>query len=116
LQKHLRLRHREDFALIRTHGQMIPHRFFLLTYLANTLLHNRYGFVVSRRLGNAVQRNKIRRRLREALRSYDPMITGSDQRHYDVVVVARVAVVGASFQEIYEALGNTLRQAGLLVV
>lgn len=92
----------------------MQHRYFLFAYLANHLPHNRYGFVVSKRLGKAVRRNKIRRRLREAMRWYDPLLTTSLRDGVDVVLVARPAVVGASYQELHAALGHILRQAGLL--
>lgn len=114
MQKHLRLRRREDFAVVRTQGQVVPHRLFLFTYHHNNLPHHRYGFVVSKRVGNAVRRNKIRRRLREALRAYHTNIASS--AGCDIVLIARSSIVKASFQEITAALSGVLLKSGLMAI
>lgn len=61
----------------------------------------RVGFTVTRRQGNAVERNRMRRRLREAVRNgaADSMAPG-----HDYVIVARRDVLGASFSRLTSAL------------
>ena len=59
----------------------------------NRLGHNRLGLVSSTKLGHAVVRNKVRRRLREIYRLHeDRFVPG-----YDIVVVARVRAVHSSY-------------------
>lgn len=68
---------------------------------------NRIGYTVSAKLGNAVTRNRIRRRLREAYRLNEARFAPG----WDIVVVARTRAVSASFSALERAL---LTQAGSL--
>jgi ribonuclease P protein component len=65
----------------------------------------RVGFTVTRRQGNAVERNRMRRRLREVVRSgaADGMAPG-----HDYVIVARRDVLGASFSRLTSALKDRI--------
>jgi len=109
MQRHLRLRRREDFRRLRTTGRVWRHPFFMLSVTPNGLPHNRYGFVTSKQLGNAVVRNGIRRRLRESVRRAHPYLVSG----YDMALIARVPVVGQSYAVISRAVDTLLRQAGL---
>ncbi len=114
MQRHLRLRRRVDFEQLRAEGQVVRHPLFVFSYRANDKQHNCYGVIVSRRLGKAVQRNKIRRRLREALRHYEPMIVQDTTQGYDMALIARLPVAQASYGQIHTALGRLLRRTTLL--
>lgn len=109
MQRHLRLRRQEDFRRLRATGRVWRHPFFTLSVTPNGLPYNRYGFVTSRQLGNAVVRNSIRRRLRESVRHAHPYLTPG----YDMALIARVPVVGQSYQVVNQAVVMLLRQAGL---
>jgi ribonuclease P protein component len=65
----------------------------------------RVGFTVSRKVGNAVERNRVRRRLREIARQ---VIAAEGRRDMDYVLVGRQAALGRDFatlrQELLEAL------------
>ena len=74
----------------------------------NQLPHNRYGFITSKRLGNAVVRNRVRRRLREGVRSL-AVRPGSD-----VVVSARAPAAQADYHELKRAVANLFARAGIL--
>ncbi len=69
---------------------------------------SRFGFAVSKRLGGAVQRNLVRRRLREAAR------LAAARPGWDIVVIARVPAARASFHELRAALEQLLRRARIL--
>jgi ribonuclease P protein component len=74
----------------------------------NALEHNRYGFITSKRLGRAVVRNRVRRRLREAVRVL-PANPG-----WDVVVSAKTRAAEADFHELSRAVIELLERAGIL--
>jgi ribonuclease P protein component len=63
----------------------------------------------SRSLGGAVQRNRVRRRLRELVRErYGEMETG-----WDLLLIARADAARATYAELREALGSLLRRSGI---
>lgn len=83
-------------------------RLLALRSLPNELPLTRYGYVIPKRVGKAVVRNKVRRRLREALRSL-PVVEG-----HDVVVTARPEAAPARFQDLKAELTLLLKRARLL--
>ena len=69
MQRRSRLTGSTRFSEIHRHGSSTANRFLVIRFLSNGLDHSRFGFVISKRIGNAVVRNKVRRRLREAVRA-----------------------------------------------
>jgi ribonuclease P protein component len=66
----------------------------------------RIGITVTRKVGNAVVRNRIRRRLKEALRAASPLEAGPDR---DYVLVARRAALARTFAALVEDLRGAFR-------
>ncbi len=107
MQRSLRLTGDKQFARIRGQGSSVANRFLVIRYLPNGLDHSRFGFMVSRRIGNAVVRNKVKRRLREAVR-HSPVKAG-----WDAVFIARRGTERAGYHELKQAAGNLLRRVHL---
>ena len=81
----------------------------MVAYAApNDLGVTRFGITVSGRVGNAVVRNKVRRRLREAVRARLDRLT----RGIDIVLTARPAAARATWPELTAALDQVLKRAG----
>ena len=76
----------------------------VVRFVPNGRDHDRFGISTGRRLGGAVQRNRVRRRLREILRR-SPNDTGFG---WDILVVARPPAAAASFDELRTALERLL--------
>lgn len=71
---------------------------------------SRFGLTVTRKVGTAVERNRIRRRLREALRRLAGDPQGSPGRsHFDYVVVARRDVLTEPFESLVTGLAEAVR-------
>ena len=67
----------------------------------------RFGYAINRRVGNAVVRNRVRRRLRESARALN---TSGACRGMDIVVIARPSAAEAGFQELDRTLGRLIRR------
>ena len=112
MRKKYRLRANADFHRVRRDGSTWAHPLLVLSALPNQLSYSRFGFVVGRRIGKAVQRNQIKRRVREAVR----MRVQRDEirEGWDIVFIARHPIQTSSFQQVDEAIGLLLRRADLL--
>jgi ribonuclease P protein component len=109
MQRQFRLRRSADFVRLRTEGRAWHHPYVILSVAPNALEHNRYGFIVSRHLGGAVVRNRIRRLLRESVRLSAPRLkTG-----FDVVFIARNDIAGQPYIHVKSALEDLFRRANL---
>lgn len=94
--------------LYGTNGQNSP--LLVLYAKKNRLNQNRVGITVSKKLGGAVVRNRVRRRLREVYRLHeDRFLPG-----YDIVVVARSRAIDASFESLCQAYLTLAEKAGIL--
>ena len=108
MQQSSRLTEGLRISEIHRNGRSAANRFLVIRYLANGLDRSRFCFVVSKRIGNAVTRNKVKRRLREALRS-SSVIPG-----WDAVFIARSQVRGASYRDLKQAADNLLARSSLI--
>ena len=114
MERALRLTFDADFRRVRSQGRSWAHPFAILCALPNNLPHNRYGFSVSKRLGGAVVRNRVKRLLREAVRT-TPKEVGPITAGFDIVFIARPPIVGHTYAEVREVVRTLLRRAKLLV-
>jgi ribonuclease P protein component len=109
LKKRYRLRNDKRIREVRQAGRSYHTRWLAMSVVAGDQLHSRFAVSVSRRVGNAVTRNLVKRRLREAVRQYLPRIRGG----WDVLVVARPHASRASYEQIERAVADVLQQSRL---
>jgi ribonuclease P protein component len=76
--------------------------------MPNGLSQSRYGFSVTKRVGKAVQRNRLKRLLREVMR------VQSLKPGWDIVFIARSVVVDSDYHQLERAVTRLLAQAQLL--
>jgi ribonuclease P protein component len=108
VKRNQRLRTSAEFRHAREHAPRgWPHPLLVLYVVPNDLGRIRVGITVSSRVGNAVVRNRVRRRLREALRArLDRLAPG-----HDLLLVARPGSARAAWGELSAALESVLIRA-----
>lgn len=105
-----RLKRKSDFG--RVYGKGRSYVTDLIVVYVLPLRENavRVGFSVSKKLGNAVVRNRTKRLLREAVRQYLPFVDG----RYHIVIVARRKAAGASLDSLISAVGRLFEKSGVV--
>jgi len=112
LPRRNRLRGSTQLARLRASGRIWRHPLAVLLVNENGLDNSRFAFIVSRRVGNAVIRNRAKRRIRECVRRHIDEINGGR----DCLVIARPGIVQASAAELETAVMDLLSRASLLWV
>jgi ribonuclease P protein component len=109
VKRNQRLRSSADFVRTRERAARAWSHPLVVLYVAdNELGRTRVGITVSGRVGNAVVRNRVRRRLREAVRArFERLRPGCD-----VLLVARPASAHATWAELSAALDSVLDRSG----
>ncbi len=98
----------EEYDRVYHQNTSWPSRLLVLRAAPNDLEISRYGFSISKRVGTAVVRNRVRRRLREIMR-LAPVKPG-----WDLVLIARPAAASARFDELEKSVAGLLSRAKLL--
>ncbi len=81
-----------------------------LIFVRARTYNTKVGFSVSKKIGNAVVRNKVKRRLKDSFGRYMPLVKNG----YYVVFATRKPIAEATFAQIHSDVGYLLSKAGLL--
>jgi ribonuclease P protein component len=101
--KAVRLRQRQDYLRAQAQGKRLHTRHFGVTLAPMAAGHPRLGLVVTRRLGKAVRRNRVKRLLREFFRRHQ---TGLPD--FDLVIMAKKGAPALAYHQVEEELGRLL--------
>ena len=99
----------DQYALVYHKGGSWVSDLVVMKALPNGLGLSRFGFSVSRRVGNAVVRNRVKRLLREILR-LAPLRPG-----WDIIFIARSLIAGANYARLEKSVKGLLSRAQLLM-
>ena len=108
MKKVNRITSNEDFATIIHSTKPIRSECFLVYGKTNNLIYGRVGLSVSKKLGNAVIRNRIKRQVRAMC---DELINYSNFT-YDVVIIVRIPYLNQEFSLLKQMLKNNLERIG----
>ena len=99
-----------EFARAYARGKAYVHPYVVLYVNKNRVGHTRVGLTASKKVGNAVTRNRARRVMRAALCEVMPQDVGP----YDVVLVARGATPRLKSTQLVPVMRKLLKKAGLI--
>ena len=103
MQQQHRLRRNSQFSYVYHRGKRASNRDLSLLYVKNP--HKLVGFLVSKKVGVAVVRNRTKRRLRECVR---PLLPGLKNGLY--VLVARPSAAEQSFEQLRAGVYSLLKR------
>lgn len=104
------LKKNSEFRRLYSKGKSAVTPYMVLYCRRNRGGENRLGYTVSVKLGHAVTRNRVRRRLREIYRLNAPALRSG----WDIVIVARQRCVGARYEKLNAAFLSACAELGLL--
>ncbi|WFD10287.1 ribonuclease P protein component [Tepidibacter hydrothermalis] len=101
-----------DFRQVYKSGKSFANRLLVMYVVKNNLDINRVGFSVSKKIGKAVVRNKVKRRMRESFRlcSNDNMI----KLGYDFVFIARMPISESDFISTQKSMINLFKKGNII--
>lgn len=102
-----RIRSKKDFSDLYQSGGCFRGKHFNLIFRPNELGFSRMSAVASRRIGNAVARNRARRRARELFRRHKDLVPGT----LDMLVIARLGIGAASWEELFRQYQSAMKYA-----
>lgn len=104
LKKEYRLRKRQDFKKTYQRGKAVKNKYFVLYYSPNQTGKCQIGFSVSKKIGKAVVRNQVKRKLREACLGVLPLFAPG----YNYIFIARYPIKYSSVQELEQLVKEKL--------
>ncbi len=112
MRREYSLRRNKEFRYVYRRGKSVSDKYFVLIYIKTKTPHLKVGFSVSKKLGNAVHRNKIKRRMKEAFFS----MLNEVSRKSLIVFVPRECAKDIDYITIQESLSKLLKKAGLVEI
>lgn len=103
------LKKNQDFKNVYSKGKSHANRLLVIYVLKNKLATNRVGFSVSKKVGNSVVRNRVRRLMRESFRLNCCNICSG----YDIIFISRVAAKDADYASIEKAMKSLFKKAAI---
>ncbi|NBI29186.1 ribonuclease P protein component [Chengkuizengella marina] len=110
MENKFRLKKKEDFNFIYRYGKSTANHQFVVYYKHNSNHHFRLGISVSKKIGNAVVRNRMRRVIKEIVRHHTDKIAPN----YDFIIIVRKPAVHMDYHQMEKSILHVLRKASIL--
>ena len=109
LKKINRLKKRYQFSYVYKYGEHVSGNYIVLYFTTSKTKTVKVGFAVTKKVGHAVVRNKIRRRLREIVKNQLQNL----KQNYNIIVVAKDNITNARFDELANEFNKLIKKANL---
>lgn len=106
LARNLRLRHRKDYKMVFAQGKSFSNRYVVFYIMEGP---SKYGFIASKKVGNAVLRNRAKRLMREVIQRHLSEL----KPNFEIICIARANLKGVSYWEVENSCLNSLKKARL---
>ncbi len=108
ISKAERLLKRFEFVSLSRKGKSVSDQYFIAAYRSNNLDQSRLGITITRKVGNAVVRNRLKRIVREFYRHNKTDITGN----FDINIIAKKSAAGVSSKRAHASLKALVNRIG----
>lgn len=106
MEKQQVLRKRSDFTAIYNRGKSLGERYIVLFYRKNGLPYFRTAYLASKKVGNAVNRNRARRLMKESIRTSDLVLPAG----YDFIFIARNTIKDRNCADVKKSIEAALKK------
>jgi len=103
------LRGEKNFSKLYKKGKSVGSRFVVVFYKKNSLEYNRIAFLASKKVGNAVVRNRARRLMKESVKALKPI----KKEGYDIVFIARNTINEQKCADVKKSIEAAIRRTDL---
>ncbi|MGB9640564.1 MAG: ribonuclease P protein component [Anaerolineales bacterium] len=111
MDRRYRLKKSSDFQRVRNTGKAYAHPLFVLIYAPHSSMQTKVGIAAGRSIGNAVKRNRAKRRLRACIQPWLKQLKPG----FDIILIARKPLLSASYDHLYSALAIALKNNHMLM-
>ena len=106
MRRYETIKSKKDFENNIHHGQFKKNNYFVIYFLKNNLLYNRYGIAVSKKLGNAVVRNKLKRQIRDIIYKSKNMFS----KPQDYIIMIRKTCLDLTYEKMLTEFQKLIKE------
>lgn len=111
LSKTLRMKSSTQFDYIFKKGQALKNKFILVFYSKCKANHQKFGVVVSKKIGHSVVRNQVKRKIREVIKTVKQSLCND----YNYIFVARCGIENLSYNELLDIVQKMIKKSEIYV-
>ncbi len=110
MEKKKVLRKNEDFACVYKKGKSVGDKYVVIFFLKNGKRYNRIAFLASKKVGNAVVRNRARRLMKEVIRRESPIKNNG----FDIIFIARKSIVSTNYEGVKKSIHSAISKSKIV--
>ena len=110
IKKENRLKKRKQFNYLFKHGSHVSNEYINLVFLKLKTKNFKIGYSISKKVGKAVVRNKVKRRLKECVLK----LSDSIKKDYYIIISAKPTITNIAFDTLYTKTLEVFKKANLL--